>query len=145
MNDETLKEVSVLMRSQDNRSTQHPLFVVQELKEIVKASGCGDRTIYVDGEDELSQEEYDAEEANEDSDVDLSEYREIEVSDEWVISDTAGMFFTEDACERHIKLNNYHYRKPRSYVISAWRNPEMVMVMQAILKLTGEEIPSHYK
>ena len=62
----------------------------------------------------------------------------------WEMDDRAGVFFTERACEFHIAQNHYHYNKPRSYVISAWRNPEMVETMQMILKLTGDDIPSCY-
>ena len=146
------------MRTQSNRSTQYPLFVVQEQKEVVKAEGCGDREIYVNGEEQLDAVEFqrreellnnDEEILDDDGEVienfDPYDWRRIEISDEWVISDTAGVFFTEVACDLHIAQNNYHYSKPRSYVTSAWRNYELQQMMQMLLKLTGEEIPSHYK
>lgn len=161
-----LVETSKLMRTQSNRYTRFPLFVVHETLEVVQAEGCGDYTKYIsnDGEHEFTREQYDAiEEAqdNENSesvtelleelgfenlyDIDLTEFRAVEFELQSVMSDRAGFFFTEKACEDHIAQNHYHYTKPRSYVISAWRNPEIVATMQMILKLTGEEIPSHYK
>lgn len=145
-----ITETSQLMRTQDNRATQYPLFVVQEYKEVGQPDGCGDRTIYVNGEDTLTAEEYDwACEAGDDEDnewfrSDIDEYRAVSVSDEWVISDMAGFFFTEKACHDHIAQNKHHYNQPRSYVISAWRNYEMQEVMRAILKIMGEDIPDWY-
>ena len=161
-----LIETSKLMRSQDNRGTQYPLFVVHEYLQVVKAQGCGGQTEYCsnDGEHTLTPDQYDAIETAQDEensesvaelleelgfdnlyDIDLNEYRAIEFDMEWVMSDRAGFFFTEKACHDHIESNHYHYTKPRSYVISAWRNYEMQEVMQMILKLTGDEIPSCYR
>ena len=42
-----LKETSKLMRTQSNRGTQYPLFVVQEEIEERDADGWADKTIYV--------------------------------------------------------------------------------------------------
>ena len=162
MSDESMKELGKKMNAQDNRSTQFPLFVVQELKEVVKADGCGDRTIYVYEEQELSYEQYneilemqdEEDEAVKKEFVEKSEmfddieeldkfnpydWRAIDVSDEWVISDMAGTFFTAEACERHIAQNHYHYTQPRSYAISAWRNYEMQELMEHLSALGSED------
>lgn len=162
-----LLETSKLMREQNHRHTQYPLFIVQELQEVVKAEGCGDYVKYVsnDGENELTVEQYEAIEEAQNADpeeevdpelleelgidnvddIDLYDYRSIELSEEWVYRDDAGFFFTEKACHDHIKANHYYYNKPRSYVISAWRNYELQETMRMLLKLTGEEIPSQYQ
>ena len=165
-----LIETSQLMRSQSNRHTQYPLFIVQEEQEVPKAPDCGNLTKYFNGDtlSEMTAEQYQAledyqaedevdvndielikllEDVGYDAleDVDLNDWREVTYDLEWVYRDEAGVFFTEKACHDHIESNNYHYNKPRSYVISAWRNPEMVATMHMLLKLTGEEIPSHYK
>lgn len=166
----TLEETSREMRTQSNRHTQNPLFVVQEEIESRDAEGWADRVVYVSnaGGDhtEISEETYDVLEDSKcdpesytkeqiDSaleeacledlkDFDRYEWERLGISVKWEISDRAGFFFTEKACEEHIAQNSYHYNKPRSYVISAWRNPEMVAVMQSILKLTGDDIPNYY-
>lgn len=162
-----LLETSKLMREQSCRHTQYPLFIIQEEQEVVKAEGCGNERKYFsnDGEMELTFEQFEAlEEAqlndatSEDveelleevgfgalADFDSYDFRAIEFDTEYVYRDDAGFFFTEKACHDHIEANHYHYNKPRSYVISAWRNPEMVQTMQMILKLTGDEIPSQYQ
>lgn len=156
-----LKELGKKMNAQNTRMTQFPLFVVQELKEVVKADGCGDRTIYVCDEDELSYEEYNEildMQSEEDETVkkefiekserfdsveelnafDSYAWRAVDISDEWVISDMAGTFLTAEACETHIAQNSYHYRQPRSYAISAWRNYEMQEVMEYLSALGSE-------
>lgn len=162
-----LIETSRLMREQDNRGTQYPLFIIQQEVETVTGDGRGDRTIYWNGGDQTSMtdEQYEILDGAEDevepdettlkvleevgldevSDFDSNDWERLEVKDEFVFADNAGFFFTEKACHDHIEANKYHYNKPRSYVISAWRNPEMVATMHMILKLTGEEIPSHYQ
>lgn len=167
-----LKETSKLMREQSNRHTQYPLFIIQNFEEVVKAESCGGLMKHVsyDGENELTSEQYQAieelqnldpedevdafmEEVADElgtdiedlKDWDLYDFREIEFDEEYVYDDAAGVFFTEKACHDHIEANRHHYTKPRSYVISAWRNPEMVATMQMILKLTGDDIPSCYR
>lgn len=166
----TLEETSRLMRTQSNRHTQYPLFIIQDEQEVPKAPGCGQYTKYFNGDTlgEITAEQYNAldeylcqDDVDENDieliklledtgytaleDVDLSDWREVCYDLEWVYRDEAGVFFTEKACHDHIEKNSYHYNKPRSYVISAWRNPEMVATMQMILKLTGNDIPSHYQ
>lgn len=165
-----LIETSNLMRTQSNRHTQYPLFIIQEEQEVPKAAGCGNLTKYFNGDtmQEMTYKQYQAldaylceDEVDENDieliklledvgydaleDVDLSDWREVCYDIEWVYRDESGVFFTEKSCHDHIESNHYHYNKPRSYVISAWRNPEMVATMQMILKLTGDEIPSHYQ
>lgn len=165
-----LIQTSKLMRSQNNRGTQYPLFIIQTLEEVLKADGRGGRTVYFDGEETTItsaqfEELEDAKdhdrrgveidkclnEAGLDSldDFDPDDWERLEVSDEWVYADNAGFFFTEKACHDHIEQNRHHYNKPRSYVISAWRNPEIVATMHMILNLTSEfeglDMPSCYK
>lgn len=35
------------------------------------------------------------------------------------------MFLTKRECEEHIKRNHYHYNKPHSYAMTAWRSPQV--------------------
>lgn len=140
-----LEQISREMREQDNRSTQYPLFVVQSLKRV---EGENHSERLEDHENDMCEvctknAELGEEVADYCEDCGSECFRSYDL--EYQNDDQAGVFFTEQACHEHIRLNDYHYTKPRSYVISAWRNPEMVAVMQSILKLTGEEIPNHYK
>lgn len=146
-----LVEISELMRTQGNRATQYPLFVVQSLKKrLVGYDGdynCRERIEDVDiaslceSCSVLSEEGIELPENCDACDSDCFCY----FREEYEIDDRAGVFFTEKACEEHIEANSYHYNSPRSFVISAWRNDEMVSVMQYLLSLTDGEIPSHYR
>lgn len=40
------------------------------------------------------------------------------------LSDQTGCFLTKRAAQKHIELNGYHYSKPHTYAMTAWRNPE---------------------
>ncbi len=35
------------------------------------------------------------------------------------------MFLTKRECEEHIERNHYHYNKPHSYAMTAWRSPQV--------------------
>ena len=48
------------------------------------------------------------------------------------------VYFTEEECERHIKLNHYHYHKPHSYVVGAWRNIEMETLLDVVHSISNE-------
>jgi hypothetical protein len=54
-----------------------------------------------------------------DRDVEVSSFEKYEK-----LSDQTGCFLTKRAAIRHIELNGYHYSKPKTYSMTAWRNPE---------------------
>lgn len=145
-----LLRISADMRSQNNRSSQYPLFVVQEkVKRYTENGNERERQDYdlADANDlcEKCRAQYDETGDYPEECDDCPEYTFVRFDWEWQTSDRAGVFLTEGACRLHITVNGYHYREPRCFAISAWRNSEMVAVIQAILKLTGDEIPSHYR
>jgi len=66
------------------------------------------------------------------------ELRDIveELSEEFFSCDVVGfrdhyqiapntMFLTKEACKKHIDKNDYHYNKPHTYAMTAWRSPEV--------------------
>lgn len=62
-------------------------------------------------------------------------YRDLEN----VISQETGCFLTKEACKKHIESNHYHYKKPRTYAMTAWRNPEFERLMRIIENIEFEE------
>lgn len=148
----SLLDTGMEMAVQDNRSTQYPLFVIQQDTRIWADQGND----YDERERKEDTEEYwlcDAcqklYEAGDDMiddchDCDEEAYDHYKIEQEFVIG-TAGVFFTAKACQQHIDENNYHYRNPQVYSIAAWRNPEMVEVMQSLIIGAGHELPSHYR
>jgi len=151
----SITEIAAAMLEQDNRGTQYPLFVVRHTTKV-----------FVEGADYDGEQRKDGDlldittlctsclALREEGEVLPDECGEchIEAYDYYknkaVIDTRAGYFFTEQACEQHILQNNYHYEKDaHSYVVSAWRNPELVAVMQNILTqhTPYKDLPNYYK
>jgi hypothetical protein len=144
---EALKKIAELLKTQNNRCTENPIFCIYEKREVTKPEGCGDEKGWIIDGDLLNEE--DALQAvsdwrmdNPDREKDkLTDYEvltdelegtEIEFSIEDVRVDQGQYYFTEESAQRHIDLNHYHYHQPFTYVESAWRNPEWELI-QAVL------------
>lgn len=137
-----LIEIGVKMNTQDNRSTAYPLFVIQSLNKVYSENGCeSERNEDIDDNElcksckELYDNEKDLPEQCEECDSCGFHW----FDNEYEFDLRAGVFFTEQACEEHIKANDYHYTKPRSYAIGAWRNEEMQEVMRIISSLGSKD------
>ena len=44
------------------------------------------------------------------------------------------MFLTLRECKEHIKANGYHYNKPHSYAMTAWRSPQVEKLYKILQK-----------
>ena len=66
--------------------------------------------------------------------VEIYGYKELDV-----LSEETGCFLTKEACKKHIELNHYHYDKPRTYAMTAFRNPEFGRLMKIIENIEFEE------
>lgn len=146
-----IKDIGKEMAKQDNRMTQYVMFAVYDIVERCVGEGQGESRRK--DRDEIG--DYDlcetCLEKFHDGD-DLPDYcLNCGPDSFWNCEEslepdlTAGVFFTAEACEQHIKENRYHYNKPVSYGISCWRNPEMQAVQKHLIELAGEKIPSHYQ
>ena len=147
---EALKKMASLLNSQKNRMTGEPIFCVYEKSDIAKPEGCGNERGWVADEgmihDDLAEElAEDWREENQDEDKPderdwediLTEelgYREVSYSIEDVRVDQGQYYFTEEAAQRHIDLNHYHYNQPFTYVESAWRNPEWQLIRKVLME-----------
>lgn len=143
------------MNKQSNRMTQFPLFVIQvDVLRFVGRDGNWDVRERKDSdywnandlcESCLALYRQDEELPSDCSDCNDDTFAHYEKADEFSLD--AGVFLTEKACEEHIASNLYHYNNPRSYAISAYRNPEMQFVLN-LLSSTGSEngeAKSYYK
>lgn len=137
------------MEKQSNRATQFPLFVIQvDVKRYGDSSWCNE----AERKDDSDGEMCDSCEKLYDDSEEIPEYCSDCDSDcfVWFNWDTefdlnAGVFFTAEACEKHIKQNDYHYTNPKSYAIGAWRNPEMEQFLGLIFTMASLSTPSCYK
>lgn len=118
------------LRTQDNRCTASPMFVIQGLERRygMDPRWC-DSYVWVDTEDG-------AVEVPEPDDGEETEYiKKSGYVDAWV---TLMVCFTEKGCEEHMALNghNYrHYRETRIYVECFYRNPEMQAIREWLMAL----------
>lgn len=148
-----LENMAKEMATQSNRMTEFPLFCVYEKKKIFKPEGCGEFRAWTDSCGEPIYEE----ELNdctpvfeylgshpEDKDMKPEDILTERLSFREVCYDienfpvSGQVYFTEKAAQHHIDMNHYHYDKPFVYVVSAWRNPEMQMLMQLFSLLAPE-------
>ena len=50
------------------------------------------------------------------------------------------MFLTLRECKEHIEANHYHYNKPRSYAMTAWRSPQVERLFKILETADWENI-----
>lgn len=139
-----LKNLIKEIDSQDNRSTASPYYyVIQERKERSSMQGNDfDKIMYW----------HDGEYMGADDWADALDFESKQNFINWWVAehpyeeplyveyyrgdaDRANVFFTEKACEKHIRENGYHFNIPTSYIRHAWRNPEIENLFVAIREI----------
>jgi hypothetical protein len=147
---EELKHIAELMKSQNNRCTHLPIFIVVEDKKIYGV----DSNFDCDGRERKDYDSIDrrhdlcddckellekGEELPDDCD-DCSEDAFVNFRIEKDVPNMRAAFFlTEEACDRHIIAQGHHYNETaRSYAISACYNYELENVMNYVKDYTPE-------
>ncbi len=148
-NMEKIKEIGKKMIAQNNRATQYPLFLIQTKERTTTHEDFADDWAWLDEEGgELDKEKICDEHREGDEEMEpcaaCGYSKSYPVKEDWQFDLRAGVFFTEEACKEHIRLNHYHYNEPRVYCIGAWRNDEMQSIMQHMCELAGK-VPNFYK
>jgi len=134
------------MNNQDNRATADPiLFELQVKEQSPTASDYSDLFVWRESSEyiyntikELREriDEYFEREgySSEMTDREVEDCAEEKLGIErayylerWVTKET---FFTLREYEDHVRQNSHHYTDPRSYVVHAWRNPGMELVVK---------------
>lgn len=128
MNDH-LKAIGQLLRTQDNRYTAEPFFLVQEKRRIY---GLDDQYtdqsawLNVDGDEVTDEKEIETLEDNERWDRPNIDHYKVYYLDQWQY--VTGCF-TEQACKDYIARNGHrHQGELRIYADSLYRNHEMLAV-----------------
>lgn len=136
-----LHELALEIRTQDNASTAHPIFVVQSRHRIygMDPSWGGDvvwlrqdETVEADAEESIELSERQEREGEVD-DWDLVGY-----IDTWI---NVQPFFSRAGAEEYIFRNAHRLTDPRVYVESAYRNPEWQAVREFLLRVANEDSP----
>lgn len=58
--------------------------------------------------------------------------------EERIVEDT--MFLTNKSCKEHIQANSYHYNKPHSYAMTAWRSPQVEKLYKILENTNWDKI-----
>lgn len=64
----------------------------------------------------------------------------LEFTKESRLSDQTGCFLTKRAAKKHIEKNAYHYYEPRTFAMTAWRNPEFERFMKIFENLDLDKL-----
>lgn len=128
----TLPEISTNLKTQDNRITAEPIFLLQvKVREEGFDSGYSDSQCWINFDNEVIY----------DDDKDFvepegKEWDNFGYRDRW---ETVTMCFTEEGCKRYMKING-HNVKPRAfrgewriYVDTLYRNEEMINIRKALM------------
>ncbi len=148
----TTKAISSIgeqLRTQDNRCTANPMFIVQEQRSFGCEPGEGDKNIWLDGDWEEADEETSAQldelndafewELEEEQVAMLKRYTKRGIKHFWEFCMAS---FTEQGCKRYIELDGHNLTKPRIYAMSWNRCPEMLEVRKFLMAIpTPEESP----
>ena len=119
----TLAEIGHDIRTQDNRITALPVFVVQQKRRVYGMDPAySDEIVWVDSDGEALPEEVAALDA---------EYEETgDEPDGWTRTSYIDVWefvtccFTENGCNDYIEANRHNLKEPRVYAYSGHRNRE---------------------
>lgn len=131
-----LKSIGRRLRTQDNRATAEPIYLVeQRAREYGVDPAYTDTFIWLG---EAASEPVDEEEARKleaafRSGEQVEGYRRVGYRERW---DFVTVCLTEEAADAFIVANRHNLSDPRTYVASGWRNPEWKMVRAALLALS---------
>lgn len=128
-----MQHIGEQIRTQDNRCTSDPLFIVQQKQRIWGMDlNYTDDYAWLDTSNEHT-EATDVEAAGldaiEDKCGDLGDWEKVGYVDTWEFITAC---FTEKACQDYIAANGHNLNEPRIYAASAYRNLEMIAVREML-------------
>ena len=130
--DEELKKIGELIRTQNNRITDQPMFTVQQLqRDWGYDSDYADEFEWIDDEgnspDEIRIEELDKAESE---GGDTGGYTKVYFKDRWEFVTAC---FTEEGCKEYLLQNGHNLKKPRIFACGSYRNDEYQAVRNALI------------
>jgi hypothetical protein len=142
-----LQDLMERINIQDNRVTASPFYyVVATKKEIAVPEGCGECTKYYYEGGCFSEEEL--KEFCEENELAFEEEKSRATPyDVSTVTEYHNFFFTEEGYKKHMELNSHNYRhykgEPYSYVMHAFRNPELKQLLDTLGEITGKGHKKH--
>jgi hypothetical protein len=137
------------LRTQDNRCTANPMFIVQQQRSFGCEPGEGDMDVWLDCDWEEVDEETSSKldelddafewDLSEDQKTMLESYTKRGIKHYWEFVMAA---FTEEGCKEYLRLDGHNLTKPRIYAMSFNRCPEMLAIRETLLSLANAKSPS---
>jgi hypothetical protein len=132
------------IRTQDNRCTANPMFIVQQQRSFGVEPGEGDMDVWLDCDWEEVDEETSAklDELDDAFEWDLTDEQKAllgshtkrGIKHHWEFVMAA---FTEEGCKEYLRLDGHNLHKPRIYAMSFNRCPEMLAIRETLLSLAN--------
>lgn len=137
MTAELLKAMGERIRTEDNRATGWPIYVVQRKRRVYGFDpdfGDEESTVWLhcDGPEATAEERKPLDEAFELYNDVPSEWTRTSYQDTW---EFVQPFFTEAGANEYIRLNKHNLGEARVFVESAYRNPEWQAVREYLRSL----------
>lgn len=134
--EERLAAIGELIRTQDNRITAEPIFIVQQKRMYAAHPDYDhDRIAWIGADGEADPEEHAFLEA---------EYQETGIEpDGWTRAavgyywDFVTACFSEQGCKDYLKRDGHNLREPRIYAAGSYRNDEWRLVRKHLLDLAA--------
>ena len=139
---EGLKEIGNLIKTQDNRITEQPLFVVQRRMELVCPEGYGDGSKWLCPDEEFieADEVRSARlDALENGYRETGKWEKFHYHEHWEFVTAC---FTEQGCEDYIKRDGHNLGKTRIYAYGSYRNVEYQTVRKHLMNLAEQPTPA---
>lgn len=138
MNSDELDTLAHELRTQNNRATTHPLFLVQQQTRVAGMdSGWADQWEWIDDEGDWSggtfevraeiKENHDLDSVCASIDPSNYGYTRVHYLEHWTF---VTAHFTETAAQRYINANAHNLRDPRIYAASQYRCHEWIAVVE---------------
>jgi hypothetical protein len=153
-----LKQIAEELRTQDNLSTEHPIFILFEIKKLPTDPDYSDKYFYLDSPNDCAEfetldelinycKEYDMVDLPSDFDsfsngrkedliLEHSDIRKIYYLE---VNEFRQAFFTMKSAKEYLEANKHHFKKPLIYCDSLWRNYEMQIVRDALINNQFQE------
>ena len=136
----TLEEIGARLRTQDNRCTASPMFIVQQQRFHTCDPAEADEVAWFDNEGNQQDDETCARLDKLDDELsfsalknpELEEYTKRGIIHYWEFCMAA---FTEEGCKEYLRLNGHNLHEPRIYADSWHRCPEMLTIREYLMQL----------
>jgi hypothetical protein len=131
--------IGKLLREQDNRATDVPIFLVEEKRRFYGLDADyadADEVVWLDGPNDNSEatpEEHAELEAKYDNGDSIDDnWTRTAFKDEWHFVTAC---FTEQACKDYLHVNGHNLRETRIYAAGSYRNKEFRLIHQFLMSL----------